>query len=507
MGRLAVLTLLLAGCKPEYGVQPGDRLDVFRQNRLDAIDLLLVVDNSCSMVDEQEHLALSFQGLMDALQSGQSDWRVAVTTSEPTLPEYRGQLAGGTDEIVLVAPDGRLLDRVAYDDQSWDIARGTPLERCGLGVPEILAFQQAEGEGTPGAHNPCSPTVPLTSGTDGGPVPPEPGELVVNEFLPWAEEDALCEWVELANLTSHTLDLSGLTVRDEGRDVLVVPPAVTVGPGGFFTLGRADAPETCGTQIDLPTGEQFHLAHGIRWVDAQTQDAQEVFSELVAVGTGAFGLEMGMENALVTLQEQLEETGQRARFLRDEADLALLFFSDEDDLSPWSVATYLDALRAIKGTSGQRDPHRVRVGVAVGTEPAPAGSPSCSSDLGQAVYAERYVALAELADGLAWSICGDLSQVAQQAGLTFSELVSEFRLSELPALDTLEVDEYAGEDESTYVGPLFRGQDYELEVRTDDLGQDALWVIFPQGRVPPGHIVTFTYEILPETAEIDLGEG
>jgi hypothetical protein len=507
MGRLAVLALLLAGCKPEYGVQPEDRLDVFRQNRLNAIDLLLVVDNSCSMVDEQEHLALSFQDLIDALQSGESDWRVAVTTSEPTLPEYRGQLAGGTDEIVLVAADGRQLDRVAYDDQTWDIERGRALERCELGVPEILAFEQAQGEGTPGAQNPCSPTAPLTTGPDGGPIPPEPGELVVNEFLPWAQDDTLCEWVELANLTSHTLDLSGMTVRDDGRDALIVPTGTTLEPGGFFTLGSTYAPETCGHEIDLPTGEQFHLAHGIRWVDSQTQDAQEVFSELVAVGTGAFGLEMGMENALVTLQDQLEETGQRARFLRDEADLALLFFSDEDDLSPWSVPYYVDALRAIKGTSGQREPHRVRVGAAVGTDPAPVGTPSCSSDLGQAVYAERYVALAEMMDGLAWSICGDLSQVAVQAGLTFSELISEFRLSALPALDTLKVDEYAGEEEDTYVGPMFRGQDYELEVRVDELGQDAVWVVFQPGRVPPGHIVTFTYEILPETAVIDLGEG
>lgn len=495
---LLLLSCLWA-CKPEYGVQRQERLDVFRQNRLNAIDLLLVVDNSCSMVDEQEHLAASFHDLIDTLQSGQSDWRVAVTTSEPTLPEYRALLMGGTDEIVIRDPIGRQIDRVAYDDRLWPIDRGVALERCSVEGSELSDFQLAQGAGSPGEQNGCGP--PPSSTTESQSArPPEPGELVVSEFMPWPEADD-CAWIEIANVSLVNLELSGLSLRDDGADFFELPDEI-LSPGELFVVGAGGG---CSTAVDLVATDGLHLADGARWVDPGTRSAEALFAELVAVGTGAFGLEMGMENALLTLEAQQSEQGRR-RFLRDEADLAMLFFSDEDDLSPWSVAHYTDALRAIKGSEGQREAHRVRVGAAVGDTPAPPGEPSCSSELGQAVYAPRYVALAEQTGGLHWSICGDLSDVAGQAGLTFSELLFEFQLSAIPAIDTMVVEEYASEEESSYLGPMQRGDDYELESRADDLGQESVWMVFPEDRVLPGAIVTIRYEIVADSVELELGE-
>src|SRR5687767_7790121 len=96
-----VAALLAAGCASEYRVANEIRVDVFRQVRVNAVDVLLVVDDSCSMVEEQDHLARSFSVLVDALAEGESDWRVAVTTTEASLPQWRGLLAGGADEVVL----------------------------------------------------------------------------------------------------------------------------------------------------------------------------------------------------------------------------------------------------------------------------------------------------------------------------------------------------------------------------------------------------------------------
>lgn len=487
---LPLLLPVLAGCSPEYGVHRAERIDVFVQNRLAAIDLLLVVDNSCSMVDEQDHLAQSFATMITSLESGLSDWRVAVTTSEPALPEYRGQLAGRTDEIVVVGADGVVLDRVTYDTDSWTIDRGVALERCALDAADRSAFAAID-LGTPGAPNTCAPTTGTPSGV--GPRAPLPGDLVVNEFMAWPQGDG-CAWLELANPTDDALDLTGVTLRDDGRDRISLE-VDALGPGQ--TLLVADSVAACGA-IDVETRGGFHLARGQVFVDPTTDHPEQVFSELVAVGTGGFGLEMGMENALITLWNPANTEGPKA-FLREEADLALLFFSDEDDMSPGSIAHYLDAFRAVKGVSGQRIPNRVRVGAAVGVDPAPFGTPSCSSDRGEAKYAERYVALTEAANGSAWSICDDLSAVAQDAGLTFSELLFEFRLSEVPALDTLVVEEYASNDEQDYVGPMELGVDFEIDVRTVD-GEDGVWMVFPEDRVPPGAVVTVAYEVMPSSS-------
>src|SRR5262245_22148572 len=128
--RSAWVLLLTACASSEYHYERDEHVDVFYQNRLHAIDVLLVVDNSCSMVSEQDHLAGSFEALIQALDEGNTAWRVGVTTSDPTMPEFRGLLAGGTDEIVIADPEGKELDRVAYDDVRWPIREDKSLERC-----------------------------------------------------------------------------------------------------------------------------------------------------------------------------------------------------------------------------------------------------------------------------------------------------------------------------------------------------------------------------------------
>ena len=54
----------LVGCSDQTFTQLTV-LDVFQQDRTNAVDLLVVIDNSCSMIEEQENLARNFEELIN----------------------------------------------------------------------------------------------------------------------------------------------------------------------------------------------------------------------------------------------------------------------------------------------------------------------------------------------------------------------------------------------------------------------------------------------------------
>jgi hypothetical protein len=474
------------GCTgPEYGVQRQDRVDVFEQDRLAAIDLLLVVDNSCSMVEEQAHLSAAFDTLLDGLQAGNTEWRVAVTTPETSFPAWRASLEGALDSVALSGADGAVLDRVEWDDREWAIEPGATFAPCGAGFEPRAP--------TRGAPDPCA-GAPL-AGPDDGPRPPAPGELWLSEVAPLADEPG-CGWLELWNRGPATLDLAGVTLWDDAGEV-VFGDGWVVAPGDTLVW---TALEGCGDADVVDDG--LHLASGERWVERDTPDADRVFADLVTVGTGGFGLEMGLENALLALASPATPETD-AGFRRKDADLAVVFVSDEDDLSPDPVATYVNAFRALAGVSGQRDPERVRLAVVAGVDPPEGGGPSCASDLGEAGWAPRYVALAALSGGDAWSICDDLGAIATEVGLTVSTQRHEFQLSGVPALDTLELAVYASASTEEPLPTPVRGVDYDLFAR-DDAGRQEVWLRFVDGALPPGSVLVVTYEVLPDDARVDL---
>lgn len=124
-------------------------------------------------------------------------------------------------------------------------------------------------------------------------------------------------------------------------------------------------------------------------------------------------------------------------------------------------------------------------------------APSCTSPLGDAAWASRLVAVADETGGLAWSICRDLSTLATDVGLTFSDQRTGFRLSGVPAVETLAVEEYTDASSDVLVGGMARGVDYGLERRGEEV-----WMTFPEGRVAPGGMVLVRYELLPRSADL-----
>jgi hypothetical protein len=62
--------------------------DRFEEPLQPVSDILVVVDNSCSMAEEQANLTSNFQSFVDAVVAADADWRLAVITTDSA--EFRG---------------------------------------------------------------------------------------------------------------------------------------------------------------------------------------------------------------------------------------------------------------------------------------------------------------------------------------------------------------------------------------------------------------------------------
>jgi hypothetical protein len=510
--RGALVLLALAGCS-EQGFTSNKNVDVFQQSRRNAVDLLIVVDNSCSMVEEQDNLANNFDALISIFSAAEVDWQIGVTTTDIEADRYRGLLQGGDDEIFVLDVSGGELDRVEYD-RSWGFARGTSLQldpaKLGASLNDdptawcasTESYGAAGGEGTPGAWNPpCGggSADPPSGGTDDGPLFPGPNSLVISEIMAQSPgKDSLCEWVELTNLTDDTLDLGGVTLADAGQNEAIVPSGVTVGPYGAVVIGRTtDEAAACGATVHVGFEEGFTLNDDTRVITPTTEDADELFAELVAQGTIGTGIEMGLEGArLVFTEPYFGESNQG--FLRDDANLAILFVSDEDDVSPYSVPDYLRFFTDLKGDDAYRDHAQLSLSAVIGADEPPRDDlPACESDDGVAGYGRRYVEAAAQTDGLVQSICEeDFAPLVEQLGLTLSGLLLDFELSGLPKLETLVVGLYEDETDESLIRELVRDVDFSYVA-------EGNLIRFEEEQVPPSeYYIVAEYEVLPTGSEI-----
>jgi len=486
----------LVACQ-EYSYTSNVRTDVFQQNRVNAVDLLIVIDNSCSMVEEQENLAANFDALIENFQVAEVDWRLAVTTTDTEVERYRGRLMRGDDEIVIRGPAGEI-DRVAYD-RSWPFEPGTSLQLDGLSLDRASNDALASwcAGSTPGERNPGCEGASTDPGTgeDLGLRSPVVGDLVITEIMAQsAGPDSRCEWFELTSNTADTLDLSGVEIRDDGWNTVWIPAGTHLAPWAVFVVGRA-LTDNCDTPVDLAFETGLTLNDNRAVIGPDTPDAAEIFGEAVAQGTIGAGIEMGLEAARLVFEEPYY-TEQNEAWLRDEATLSILFVSDEDDLSPRPAAEYVRAFTDLKGDQAYRDRRLVNLSAVVADLPPPRDDlPSCSTENGVGWYGERYLEVAAETDGLIASICEeDFAPLVRDLGLTLSGLEAEFALSGLPRLSTLEVALYEDDANDAKVRDLVADVDYHYE-------PDGNLLRFEADQLPPSEMwITAEYEVLPDSA-------
>lgn len=515
VGMLVLAAVGLGACS-DQGFTDRTELDVWKQNRRNELDLLVVIDNSCSMVQEQENLAGNFDALIDTFASAEVDWQIGVTTTDVEADRFKGLLISGDDEIIVRGPSGEV-DRVEYD-RSWVFDEGVALQ---LKPTEFASFKNlslenwcvaaneyVEGsKGSPGAWNPdCDGNAVAEPelGPDAGPRAPRGGEIIVTEIMAAADGiDSDCEWFELTNISDHTLILDEVTISDEGNNAVAMPPGAEMAPHQALVVGRSlDTDVNCDVPVDIAATEGWALQDHVPVLDVETEDADERFAEMIAQGTQGSGIEHGLEGARLVFEEPYFSE-QNQSWLREDAALAILVVSDEDDVSPHSVAFYERAYKETKGDQAFRQDGWFTLNAIVGTNETDSHiDVSCESSQGQAFYASRYIELAARTGGLVESICEeDFSPIVRNLGLSISGLELQFELSSFPVVDTLVVRLYEDRDEDSLVAELVRDVDYTYVA-------EGNYLLFDESQIPPPeYIITAEYRPLAVGSTVEAGES
>jgi hypothetical protein len=114
--------VLLGACVPEYGIsdygqvkgttnppalETPTKLDTIVQVTTPEVDVLWVIDNSCSMIEEQRLLRDNFANFMGFFLDSGLDWHIGVVSTDVTSPAQSGKLvqAGGYRFLDMDVPD------------------------------------------------------------------------------------------------------------------------------------------------------------------------------------------------------------------------------------------------------------------------------------------------------------------------------------------------------------------------------------------------------------------
>lgn len=131
-GQLVDYVVTLRGTGDTMGLNT----DTFRQDSKPKADILLVVDDSCSMSDKQDALAANFSSFMQYAVSSQVDFQIGVTTTDFT-PAVNGRLkATGAGNKILKPTTPNL--STEFDSLVHVGINGSATESCS--VPAVTAL-------------------------------------------------------------------------------------------------------------------------------------------------------------------------------------------------------------------------------------------------------------------------------------------------------------------------------------------------------------------------------
>ena len=169
-------------------------------------------------------------------------------------------------------------------------------------------------------------------------------------------------------------------------------------------------------------------AGGERWLAPESERPEVRFANMVDLGIDGANDERGRAAVYTALELRAEE--RNAGFLREDADLHVMVFSDEEDESggaPVSQGEFVDYLKSLKAP-----PHRVTFSSVVGPEDPP---PFCNAEHGT-----EYLGVTRSVGGFVGSICDeDWAPLLDELGLLASGLLRVFPLSETPIVASLRV--------------------------------------------------------------------
>ncbi|MBX2796952.1 MAG: VWA domain-containing protein [Myxococcales bacterium] len=211
---------------------------------------------------------------------------------------------------------------------------------------------------------------------------------------------------------------------------------------------------------------------GQRWLEPTTARVGETFASMVQLGTEGSGFEQGRAAAYTALETR--SRGHNSGFLRDDASLHVIVVSDEDDTSgeaPIALQDFVAFLQDYRPR--QRD---VTFSSIVGPR---LGCDSASSP------GTEYQAVTEQVGGVFWPICLEpWSTVMEELGRLAVGLSSEFFLSQVPLVHTLQVQVIDGDAVTTTVPD----DDYRYVGSRNS-------IVFTEIVPPAGAVVEVRYEV------------
>lgn len=94
----------LAGCS-DYDLVTWDGVDVYTQEPPEAVDILLIVDNSGSMQPYQADLSGSFDTFIQYFVGANVDYHIAITTTDDGTDDLTNGLAGRFVDDTIITPE------------------------------------------------------------------------------------------------------------------------------------------------------------------------------------------------------------------------------------------------------------------------------------------------------------------------------------------------------------------------------------------------------------------
>ena len=116
--RLWTIFALLAISCSDYELTKRGTGDVFYQEQPGAVDILLVVDNSCSMQPYQEELANNFDAFLTYFIQGDVDYQIGVTTTTMTTPQVNSAAGCTQSDVNRIPSPGQLIDNVIINQET-----------------------------------------------------------------------------------------------------------------------------------------------------------------------------------------------------------------------------------------------------------------------------------------------------------------------------------------------------------------------------------------------------
>lgn len=119
MRKLILGLPLLCACS-EYELSERELGDIFYQLDAGAVDVLLVVDNSCSMQPYQAELANNFDAFLTYFIEGDVDYQIGVTTTTMTDVQAAPEYGCYQSDVDRIPTPGNLVDNAVVNEDTSD---------------------------------------------------------------------------------------------------------------------------------------------------------------------------------------------------------------------------------------------------------------------------------------------------------------------------------------------------------------------------------------------------